>query len=169
MAARWWRMRAGVSMLEVLCAAVIAALMALPVISLLFTSTHESMVSEDYMFAESLAQRYLAETMSIPWMELRERLPMKVAIKGIPSEDRVIAKYHSEYARNLEGDLAFSGTLEVQEIEPGLLKFEISLTWPVRPGASANRRYALVRFRCRHDLAVATNFRLTEVEQPGGS
>ncbi len=160
------RNRRGVTLLEVLTAAIVGTLMSLPVITLLATSTHESMVSEDYMFAEALAQRYLAEALSIPWGDLQEQLPLDVPISGIPEEDKAIAMRFPAYAKNISGDFAFKGKLTANELKDDIVKFEVSLTWPVKPGSSTNRKYAVIRFRCRHDIAVSTNFPLP-VSTPG--
>ena len=153
----------GVSMLEVLTAGIIGTLMALPILTLLFTSTHESMVSEDYMFAEALAHRHLAQALAQPLDGIDERaLPLETTFKGLPAEDAVLGKVFPEYARNLEGDLAFTGTLTVSKVEVGLYCYEVALEWPTGPGSSARRRYALIRFRSRYDIALTSNFRLTK-------
>ena len=145
-------------MLEVLTAGVIAALMALPVVTLLFTSTHESVVSEDYMFAVAIAQRYLAEAMCVPWAELEELMPYEKKLEGLPEEDEVYAKDFPSYEKNITGEYAFKGKLTVRSVEDGLAVYEISLTWPVKAGASGMRKYAIIRLRCRHDIAISTNF-----------
>jgi hypothetical protein len=155
-------------MLEVLTAGIIGTLMALPILTLLFTSTRESMVSEDYMFAEALAHRHLAEALAQPLDGLDERLPIETAFKGLPAEDAVLGKVFPEYARNLEGDLAFTGTLTVSRVEAGLYCYEVALEWPTGPGSSARRRYALIRFRSRYDIALTSNHRLTRPMAPSG-
>ena len=144
---------------------VIGTLMALPVLTLLFTTSHEANVSEDYMFAESLAQRHLAEYLARPFDELDELCPLEVPITGVPEEDEVLGRYRSEYAKNLNGSTAFTGRLEIRRLQKGLLKYEISFTWPVRPGVATLRRYALIRLRSRHDIAISTNYPLTVVER----
>lgn len=154
------RRNQGVTLLEVLTAAIVGTLMSLPVITLLATSTHESMVSEDYMFAEALAQRYLAEALSIPWNSLEEQLPLEIPIVGAPEEDKGLTMLFPEYQKNIEGDFAFKGKLTANALREGLVKIEVSLAWPVKPGSSTMRKYALIRLKSRHDIAVSTNYPL---------
>lgn len=152
--------RRGIAALEVLIAAVLASILAFGVIALLYQGNHEAMVSEDYMMAEALAQRHLADAMSVPWDQMAEGLPRSFPIEGVPEADAAVAAAREEYARNLEGPVAFRGALEVRELAPGLLAFEVSLAWPVHPGSKTLRRYALVRLRSRKDLAVSSHHRM---------
>lgn len=153
------------TLLEVLTAAVIATLMALPIISLLATGSHESMVSEDYMFAQALAQRYLAEAMATSLEVLEEKLPLEKELSGLPEDDEKIAALFEEYRKNLSGSQAFAGELKVSEIAPRLLKYEVSLSWPVKPGSSKLRKYVLLRLRCHRDISISSNFRLAKYEE----
>jgi hypothetical protein len=163
------RATSGVSSLEVLIAAALGAILAIALATLLFTGRHEAMVSEDYMFAEALAQRHLAEGLAVPFDDLAgrcERDTLKIPIEGVPPDDRALARSRPEYARNLEGPASFRGSLQIRLLQPGLLLYEVAIEWPVRLGASAMRRYALVRLRCRKDLSLTTRFR---IEPPKGS
>ena len=156
---------AGISALEVLIATVVAALLGFSAVILLTQGNHEAMVSEDYMFAEALAQRHLAEAMSRTFNSLEDAgLPLTIPLTGIPKEDRTIAKVHTEYGRNLDGPAVFSGELEIREVRPGLIVYEVSLSWPVSPRSRTLRRYNLIRLRTRKDLAVSTNFELRTLD-----
>jgi hypothetical protein len=156
--------RPGITSLEVLFAAVLGSILAFSAIALMVRGNHEAVVSEDYMFAEALAQRYLADALSQPWKELEEELaqeaPLIIPLQGVPPEDQALADLHQEYRHNLEGPGAFRGELQIQLLEPGLLVFEIHLHWPVRVGGGLERNYNLVRLRSRKDLALSSRFAL---------
>lgn len=153
----------GIMSLEVLITTIMASIVGLAVIVLLFTGNHEAMTGEDYMFAESLCQRVLAENMALPFASLEDaELPLEIPIEGLPAEDRAIAQFRPEYAMNLEGPAAFKGRLRIEELGKGsgLYRYEALVQWPVRPGSKTMRRYVLLRLRCRKDIALSSNFRL---------
>jgi len=151
-------MRDGLTLVEVLVASFVGLLMALPAYSMLMTATHEAAVSEDYAFAEALASRCLAETMAEPLEELAPRLPLDEDWSGVRPGDEALAAAWTDYGRNLQGDCAFRTRREVVEAAPGLWRYEVTVTWPVRPGARTLRTFAMVRFRARHDLAISARF-----------
>lgn len=162
--------RRGITSLEVLLTAIMAAMVGMAVIVLLWTGNHEAMTGEDYMFAEALCQRVLAENMAVPFQSLEEeKLPLEIPVEGLPPEDATIAQFRPEYAMNLEGACSFKGQLVIDEVEPdsGLYRYRVVVTWPVRPGATTMRRYVLLRYRCRKDVALSTNFVIeTEKDVP---
>lgn len=124
--------RRGVSLAEVVIAVGLVAVVGIPILGMLAATDHEAMTSEDYMQAEALAQRRMADVLATPWAELEAQLPLE---------------------RKLE-----RGKLTAQKLEEGLIAVEIQLAWAVRPGAAAQRRYGLVRLRARPDLSIRAGY-----------
>ena len=172
MRGRGARRRAGISTLEVLIAAVLATTLGLGMFALVSQGTREAAASEDYMFAEAVAQRVLADAISIPWSTLEEQLELasgtwlEVAREAtMREEDAGLLAAYPEYARNLgTDDHGLVVTCRARELEPGLVAFEVSLSWPAGPAGRGVRRYALMRLRARKDRAVSSNHRLVEPE-----
>lgn len=151
-------MRGGLSLVEVLVAAAVAVALGLPLLALMGQSDHEAVVSEDYMFAEALAQRYLEEALAIPLEELDRKVPLEREIAGPNDEDRTRMKRHEPYLRNLSGPESFRGRLAVDRLEEGFFRYQVRLEWPVRPGSDARRHHVLLRLRCRSTLAATLRF-----------
>lgn len=160
--------RRGVSTLEVLIAAVLSTILGLGMFALLTQGTREAAASEHYMFAEAIAQRALADAMSVPWKDLEEQLETAggewvelARAQTLREEDAALLAGFPEYARNLgpeDGGLRVA--CRVRGLEPGLVAFEVALAWPAGPGGRAQRRYALMRLRSRKDRATASNHEL---------
>lgn len=153
--------RSGLSLAEVVVVGLAAVLLAVPIMGTLSISGHEAMTSQDYMLASAVARRYLNEAMAQPWTTLQGSVPVDRELRGIPPGDEALCRDFPEYARAVAGSEGYRGRLVVGEIEPGLLKIEVSLDWPVRPGSSSMRHYALVRFRAQWDLALRSGGRLS--------
>lgn len=164
--------RTGVSSLEVLIAAVLATILGLGMYALVSQGTREAAASEDYMFAEALSQRALADAMSLPWKELEEQLGVVpdswielTREQTLREEDEALRQAFPSYARNLgpeDGGLDVS--VRARQVEPGLVAFEVSLSWAAGPAGRGRRRYALMRLRSRKDRAVSSNHRLLTPE-----
>lgn len=120
--------RRGVSLAEIVIAVGLVSIVGLALLALLAAGDHEAMTSEDYMQAEALAQRQMADVLATPWDELEAQLPLE---------------------RKLE-----RGALTAKKVEEGLIAIEVQLAWAARPGAAARRRYGLVRLRTRQDLSI---------------
>lgn len=120
--------RRGLSLVELVVAVALVAVVGTPLLGMLAATDHEAMTSEDYMQAEAQAQRELVDLLATPWRDLEARLP-------------------------LEKKLA-RGTVTAKKLEEGLIAIEVQLAWPVRPGSPAQRRYGLVRLRARPDQSI---------------
>ena len=129
--------RRAVTLAELVVAAGLVAMVAVPLIGMLTYSDHEAMTSEDYMVAEALALRHLDEVCATPWHELVTQLP----IKRVTNEHR-----------------KFEVTLEARRVDEGLVAVDVQLVWAAKPGAAARRRYGLVRMRARPDQSIRTAY-----------
>ena len=63
---------------EVLIASLVLAVVGIPVLSLLFTGSREGALSEDFMFAETIASRFIEEWAQYPYAQLDDMVPRKV-------------------------------------------------------------------------------------------
>jgi hypothetical protein len=160
--------RGGVSSLEVLIAAVLSTILGLGMFALVTQGTREAAASEDYMFAEAVAQRVLADAMSLPWDELEEQLGVVDGVwtevareQTLREEDLALRSAFQEYGRNLgTEEQGLEVSCQAQQVAPGLVAFEVSLSWPAGPAGRGRRRYAVMRLRTRKDRAVSSNFRI---------
>lgn len=155
-------MRQGIGLVEVLVAVAIVALVGVPILATVGTTVQETAVSEDYMFAEALAQKVLAEAMSRPFEELGKDLPHWEVIGGIPERDAGRTARMPAYRANLEGPESFKGQLVIDELARELYRYTVTIEWPVVPGSGQMRRYVLLRLRCPHDLSARVRFPDTE-------
>jgi hypothetical protein len=150
--------RRGMTLAEIVVAAGVVALIAVPLLSMLAASDHEAMTSEDYMIAQAVASRHLAEVSAIPWRDLVGQLPIRRVLSGVPAGDEAIAARHPEYARLFSGASGLTGVLAAEQVEEGLVAIEVMLEWAVRPGAAGRRRYGLVRMRARADQSIRSSY-----------
>lgn len=153
--------------LEVLIAGVIATFLGVATLGTIFQTNREATVSEDYMFAEAHAQRFMAELLSIPVGLFDEAdLPMRGEIFGVPCQagmppiDKRLAAAYDEYRLNLEGPRALRGYHERDHVDDGLERLEVFLSWPVAPNTDATRNYVLLRLKTRMDVAITTRHRM---------
>lgn len=153
--------RSGLTLLEVLIMAVLTMLIGGPILASLSVSTGEAAASQDYALAEVLAERYLQEALGASWDTLEKRLPISRPLSGIPAGDEELAARFPEYARKLTGLSGMRGRLEAREVERGLVLFEVTLDWPVKPGSAARRTYSLIRMKARSDLSLAARATLS--------
>lgn len=150
--------RAAFTLMEVLVTGAIAATLAFPIVGSLFMAGHEAASSEDAMIAEAMAERYLQEALAEPFEALDGKLPLKVSLSGLPGADRGLADGHPELVQNVSGPEAPSGDLHILAMTPDLLRYRITLSWPVRSGSSARRTYTLLRYRARMDASFRTSW-----------
>lgn len=143
--------RRAVSLAEIVIAVGLVAVVSIPLFGLLAATDHEAMTSEDYMQAEALAQRRMADVLATPWPELEASLPLRQDLSGGLPADEPMAKAHEEFGRFLR---QLQGELTVTRVEEGLISVRIELSWPVRPGSPARRRYGLLRLRARPDQSI---------------
>ena len=150
-------MKKGFTLAEMLITVAVATVIGLPLLAIVGASDKQTIVSEDYMFAESLAQRHLARTMAIPLGKLC--LPIDEAIDLTPPEDEKIVEPYAAYKKNLSGDYSFAGNVRVEEVADGLYLYTIEITWPIAPGSDEDRRLTLTRYRCLPTLSLTRTFR----------
>ena len=151
------RARHAVSLAEIVITLALVAIVSVPLFGLLGATDHEAMTSEDYMQAEAIAQRHLADALAMPWAELEAALSpapesrWKLDLTHGGPGDAALAAHHEEYGRFLK---QVEGQLTATKVEDGLIALEVQLAWPVRPGSPARRRFGLVRMRARPDLSI---------------
>ena len=141
--------RRAFTLVETLITLAIAVALGLPLIAIVRVSDNQTIVSEDYMFAETLAQRELAKALAIPWDELS--LPLEKRLETRPCEQKAIRKEFPAFAKNLQGENSFEAKLWIEELEEGLLLYRIRIDW----GA---RSHVLSRFRCLPTLSLTKTF-----------
>ena len=150
-------MRRGFTLAEMLVTVGVAVVIGLPLLAIVGASDKQTIVSEDYMFAESLAQRHLARAMSLPLPSLN--LPVNEVIDLTPAEDEDIVEPFLAYKKNLNGDDTFKGNLKIEEVADGLYMYNIEITWPTAPGSQEERCLKLTRYRCLPTLSLTRTYR----------
>lgn len=135
--------RHGLALTEVLIVSLVLAVVGIPVLSLLFTGSREGALSEDFMFAEVIASRFVEEWGRFPFAKLDDLVPHKVKAED-PSRP------HSEKLTAPEG---FTAELTVNRVRDGLLALEVTVSWQV-PRERVPRRFALMLFRAKPDIAL---------------
>lgn len=131
---------------EVLVVAAILAAVAIPVMGLIFTGSREGALSEDFMFAEALASRFMEEWGALPFAKLDDLVPRKVTVQG----GEVTPGPHKRMLASPQG---FETQLQVARVREGLLSLEVTVSWQV-PRERANRRFALLLLKAKPDLAL---------------
>lgn len=150
-------MRRAFTALEVLIAMVLVTVVGLAITALTSQGNREAVVSERTMLAEALAQRVLADAMSLPWDELADRLPVDRPVSEYQVEDAALALARPELARQYAGLYPLRVWLEIREVRPGLVAYEVAVSWPItttRDHETPRRVYTLLRLRTRKDLAI---------------
>jgi hypothetical protein len=134
--------RRAMALTEVLVVSLVLAVVGIPVLSLLFTGSREGALSEDFMFAESIASRFVEEWAARPFAQL-DGLVARAAggAAGAP---------HTEKLACPQG---FAGELTVDRVREGLLELEVTVSWQV-PRERQPRRFALMLFKTKPDLAL---------------
>lgn len=141
-------MKRGFALTEVLIVSLVLAVVGIPVMSLLFTGSREGALSEDFMFAETIASRFIEEWASEPFGKLDDLVPRKVKA----NEESVPHK------AKLSCPPGFSAELTVQRVKDGLLALEVTVSWQV-PRERAPRRFALFLLKAKPDLALEAAWR----------
>src|SRR5690606_27357066 len=110
-------MRRGFALTEVLIVSVVLAVVGLPVLSLLFTGSREGALSEDFMFAETIASRFIEEWASEPFAKLDELVPRKVKAneESVPHRAR------------LDTPPGFAAEMTLARVKDGLLALEVTV------------------------------------------
>lgn len=147
-------MRRGIGMVEVLVGIFIIAALGLPILANVSTAVRETAAGEEYMFAEALALEHLEQALSRPLDELEHELP---ELKELPDHDDVDRKRTQglkSFQAHLAGSEAFRGTVQIDALAPRLLRYVVTVEWPISPGSHDMRRLVLVRLRCPSDLGL---------------
>jgi type II secretory pathway component PulK len=166
--------RNGIGFIEVVVAVAILAVLSVPILGNMGLAVKETAVSQDYLLAEAVAQAALAEAMKIPVEELRKDLPYYQPV-GVHGEvEQLRLKDLPLYRQPLEGLNGIRGQVTVDEIDEqgranrknpdghNLLRYEVTLEWPVHPGSTQMRSYALLRMRCPADVSAHVRFKDAE-------
>lgn len=142
------RRRRGMALTEVLIVSLVLAVVGIPVLSLLFTGSREGALSEDFMFAETIASRFIEEWAQYPFPKLDDMVPRKV--KATESSGP-----HKEKLRCPPG---FEAELTVNRVQDGLLALEVTVSWQV-PRERVPRRFALFMLKVKPDIALEAAWR----------
>jgi prepilin-type N-terminal cleavage/methylation domain-containing protein len=140
------RRKRGFALTEVLVVATILAVIGIPVMALIFTGSREGALSEDFMFAEALASRFIEEWGALPFAKLDDLVPRKVTVTG---GDETLGPHK----RKLESPQGFATELSIARVKEGLLSLEVTVSWQV-PRERASRRFALFLFKAKPDIAL---------------
>ena len=141
-------MRRGLSLVEVLIVVAIMSTVALPVLSLISTGSREGALSEDFMFAEVLASRFLEEWGSQSFESLDALVPRTITAKGA-APDALPARPHTE---TLSCPPGFAAELTLKRVREGLLSLEVTVQWQV-PRERVPRKFAL--YLLKHDPEIS--------------
>lgn len=126
--------------------AAILAVVGIPVMALIFTGSREGALSEDFMFAEALASRFIEEWGALPFAKLDDLVPRKVSVGSGGAEP-------GPHQRKLQSPPGFETNLSVARVRDGLIALEVTVSWQV-PRERASRRFALYLLKPKPDLAL---------------
>ncbi|MBI4862480.1 MAG: hypothetical protein HY815_19800 [Candidatus Riflebacteria bacterium] len=148
----------GFSLVEALIVAGILAALGIPILGLIFAGSREGALSEDFMFAEVLASRYIEEWSSQPFHKLDALVPRKMVTAGgasmpVPGTGGTT---HREALKTPEG---FDARLELARVKDGLLSLEVTISWQV-PRERGARRFALFRLKSNPNLGLEGKWKL---------
>lgn len=133
---------------EVLIVSLVLAVVGIPVLSLLFTGSREGALSEDFMFAETIASRFIEEWAQYPFAQLDDMVPRKVKA----------TEESGPHKKKLECPPGFSAELTVNRVADGMLAMEVTVSWQV-PRERNPRRFALFLLKCKPDIALEAAWR----------
>lgn len=140
--------RRGMALTEVLIVSLVLAVVGIPVLSLLFTGSREGALSEDFMFAETIASRFIEEWAQYPFAQLDDMVPRKVAA----------TEQSGPHKEKLKCPPGFSAELTVNRVKDGLLALEVTVSWQV-PRERTPRRFALFLLKTKPDIALEAAWR----------
>lgn len=153
------RDRRGFTLTEAVVTVAVAVAVGLPLLHLVRTSDVQVVTSEDAMFAEVLAHRRLETALVESPPDLEKRLPLEQTYEGTDEVEERRTDDLPAYAANLgTSDNAFRSLLRVDRAAPGLLRYAVTVTWPVAPGSPARRHLRLVRLRCVPTWSMTTTY-----------
>lgn len=149
------------TLVEIVIALVVLGLCLIPTIGLFNLGYESATLSEDRIYAETLASRVIEVWNGRTYEKLLEMVgkPDNTVVEAVFGTDKNQDWFERlpEYARNLSvGRDFFQGTLEVVEVDKGLLSLEVSIRWTVLEGGmkGETRQFKLLAFRSREDLSV---------------
>jgi hypothetical protein len=146
--------RRGFGLVEIMVGVFIVAALGVPVLSNVSTAVRQTAAGEEYMFAEALAQEHLEQALAMPVRELARDLPHWTQVPAHGDKDQERTEKLESLRAHLTGSESYRGSVTVEELEPFLWKYTVTVEWPVAPGASEMRRLVLVRMRCLPDAGL---------------
>lgn len=157
-------MRGAFGLVEVVLGVFIIAALGLPILSNVSTAVRETAAGEEYMFAEALAQEHLEQALSRPVSELADDLPYFAQVPAHDDKDRERTGKLESFRAHVTGSESYRGQLTVEELEPFLWRYSVTVEWPVTPGSDQMRRLVLTRLRCLSEAGI--KYREKTTEQP---
>lgn len=147
-------MRRGFGLVEIVIGVFIVAALGVPILSNVSTAVRQTAAGEEYMFAEALAQEHLEQALSAPVKELERDLPHWTQVPAHGDKDKDRTGKLESFQAHMSGSEAYRGSVTVEELEPFLWKYTVTVEWPTAPGSADMRRLVLVRLRCLADAGL---------------
>ncbi|MBI3893426.1 MAG: hypothetical protein HY303_18055 [Candidatus Wallbacteria bacterium] len=148
--------RAGATLIEVLVAALVLAVAAVPLLTTIQTGSREASESEAVMFAESLATRAMERALARGFRDLTKNAPSVEKSEGLPEHAEGTAGL-AAYEARLRGPLSFRTEVRVSRPGNGLVAVESVVTWGKVRGAG-DHRLAVARFLAQDDLSLELRY-----------
>jgi len=148
----------GFSMTEIIIAFGILAMAMIPVFSMLQSGSQKTSFSDYYIFAHIRAMRIADAVASYPYNQL-------VGFSNIGSADKLVQidaagmVIPEEYQKRLN-QAEYEEDLFFQELDDGIGKLEVNISWKFPGPAQKLRTYTLKRLIRRRDYSLSTNFNL---------
>lgn len=147
-------MRGAFGLVEIVVGVFIVAALGVPILSNVSTAVRQTAAGEEYMFAEALAQEHLEQALSLPVREIERDLPHWTQIPAHDEKDNERTEKLESFRAHLSGSESYRGNVVVEEIEPHLWRYTVTVEWPTVPGSAELRRLVLVRMRCLADAGI---------------
>lgn len=157
-------MRGAFSLVEVVIGIAIVAALGVPILSNVSTAVRQTAATEEYMFAEALAQEHLEQALAIPRAEIEKDLPHFTQVPAHTDKDKERTEKLESFQAHLAGSESYRGTVVIDEVAPFLWKYVVTVEWPTAPGSAQMRRLVLVRMRCLSEAGL--KFRERGDERP---
>lgn len=148
----------GFSMIEIIIAFGILAMAMIPVFSMLQSGSQKTSFSDYYIFAHIRAMRIADAVASYPYNQL-------VGFSNLGTTDKLIQidaadmEIPEEYQKRLN-QAEYAEDLLFQEIDDGIGKLVVNVSWRFPGPGQELRTYTLQRLIRRRDFSLSTNFNL---------
>ncbi|MEE2924633.1 MAG: prepilin-type N-terminal cleavage/methylation domain-containing protein [bacterium] len=148
----------GFSMIEIIIAFSILAMAMIPVFSMLQSGSQKTSFSDYYIFAHIRAMRIADAVASYPYDQL-------IGYSNLGSTDKLIQidaagmEIPEEYQKRLN-QAEYAEDLLFREIDDGIGKLEVNISWKFFGPGQKLRTYTLQRLIRRRDYSLSTNFNL---------